>query len=176
VSVEEAFARLCEGTAHAAEVRSVLLLEVLRRPGVLDFVSSYVGDADPVHVAEAAGVAGFGHFDDIDLALLALAVGPGPESVASETAPRAARFIEGRGAPLDVPAELAERWREMTDVERLDTAVDLMEEPEVRAFRARYRGPVEPGRILEAARSDGIQICTDEGLVTLAVLCGWRPE
>jgi len=176
VSVEEAFARLCEGDEHAAEVRSALLIRLLRRPGVLDFVSSYTGDAGPIHVAEAAGVAGFGHFDDIDLALLALAVGPGPDSVASgTTAPRAARFIEGSAA-VDTAVELAERWREMTDVERLDTAADLMEEPEVRAFRARYRGPVEPGRILEAARSDGIRIFTDEGLVTLAVLCGWRPE
>lgn len=166
MSVEEAFARLTEGDQHAREVRSALLVALLRRPGVLDFVSSYTGDADPVHVAEAAGVAGFGHFDDVDMALLALAVSPGP---GTDPAPGVTRFLEGTATP-------AQRWLEMSDVDRVTVAIELMEEPEVRAFRARYRGPVEPERIFEAARSDGIRLQTDEGLLALAVLCGWRPE
>ncbi len=180
MTVEDAFARLTEGSAHAGEVRSVLLVNLLRREGVLDFVTGYAGDPAPIRVAEAAKEAGLDTLDDLDLALLALAVSPGKESTLSPTGTEGkARWIGGSSTAPSVSTSLAARWREMSDVDRVETAVELMAEPAIREFRDRrrhYPGPVDPAHVVESARSDGIRILTDEGLVTLAVLCGWDPE
>jgi hypothetical protein len=168
MSVETAFARLTESTAHAAEVRSVMLVNLLRREGVLEWVTNYTGDPSPVRVAEAAEVAGF-ELDDIDSALLALAVGPNRESVMAPTAPlRAERWLEGGITPIL-------RWQQMSAAQRDEVTLELVQHPEIQGFRERYLGPVDPVRILEATRSAGIELLTDEAVLTLSVLMGWNP-
>jgi len=157
VTAEDALGHLTE--AHAAEVRTHLLAALLHRPGVLDFVADYVGDDTPEHVAEAATAAGL-TLDDIDVALITLAVGPGPRSTGF------GRFVE---------ATPARRWHETTVEARIDTLTEALDDPEVRSFLRAYAGEPDPVRMMEAAGAEGVPM-TDEWARVLAVVVGWDPR
>jgi hypothetical protein len=162
VTVEDAIAHLTE--AKAAEVRGHLLGALLVRPGMLDFFIGYEGNRDdPSRVAEAAASAGFA-LDEIDTALLVMALGRRPGVIDRSVAPR--RFIEASNA--------VNRWREATIDERLDVLGELLEVPAVMTFVRGYVGDLEPARVTEAAHQEGLDLSDMEALV-VAVLAGWSP-
>ena len=151
-----------------AELRSALLLRLLERPGVLDFIDDYDGDGRPTHVAEAAASAGL-RLDDVDTGLLALTIGHVVEAAATAPVSLSGRWLGG-GAGTD--SGLIERWQEMTVDQRINTTVELMTDPEILALTHRYRGPAEPAAVAQFTESYGIPL-TDAGAVVLATILGW---